>query len=103
MPGICISTMRHELSCSWPHLRKLSADSKSNARKPKDSMSSFVVLRTDSSSSITEMRFFVTLKPLIEFKVFQASNRIYWALVDPGHKKDDAGKLSLTRLFATGL
>src|SRR5438105_18436 len=61
MPGICTSTMRQEVSCSWPDLRKLSADSNVAARKPKDSMSNVVVLRTDSSSSTTEIRFFVTL------------------------------------------
>src|SRR5580700_10853573 len=61
MPGICTSAMRHEVSCKWPDLRKVSADSKAAARKPKDSMSSVVVLRTDSSSSTTEIRFSVTL------------------------------------------
>src|SRR5882762_6303362 len=98
MPGICTSTMRQDVSFSGPDLRKLSADSKAAARKPKDSMSSVVVLRTDSSSSTTEIRFFVTLNSPLN-KVFPERERIYWALVDLGHKKDDSGKLSLTRLF----
>src|SRR4029077_8754671 len=100
MPGICTSMMRHEVSCKWPEFRKVSADSKAAARKPKDSMSSVVVLRTDSSSSTTEIRFFVTLDSLTGQKVFQEGERIYWALVDLGPKKGDLGKLSLTRLFA---
>ncbi len=36
---------------------------------------------------------------LTDPKVFAEEERIYWALVDPGAKKDDASKLSLTRLF----
>src|SRR5271154_3753842 len=48
--------MRHEVSCSWPDFRKLPADSKAAARKPKDSMRNVVVLRMDSSSSTTEIR-----------------------------------------------
>src|ERR1700751_2783146 len=63
MPGMCTSTMRHEVSFKWSELRKFSADSKAAARKPKDSMSSAVVLRTDSSSSTTETRFLATLNP----------------------------------------
>src|SRR5215469_18217269 len=61
MPRIHTSTMRHEVSFRWPEPRKVSADSKAAARKPNDSMSRVVVLRTDSSSSMTEMKFPVTL------------------------------------------
>src|SRR5262252_2661541 len=53
--------MRHEVSFRWPGPRKLSADSKAAARKPNDSMSREVVLRTDSSSSMTEIKFLATL------------------------------------------
>jgi hypothetical protein len=35
--------------------------------------------------------------------IFAERVGIYWALVDPGRKKDDLGKLSLTRLFPRGL
>jgi hypothetical protein len=53
--------MRHEVSFKWPELRKFSADSKAAAGKPKDSMSSAVVLRTASSSSTIETKFLATL------------------------------------------
>src|SRR5215472_909474 len=61
MPGIRTSTMRHEASCSWPEARNISADSKAAVRKPKDSIRRVVVLRTDSSSSMTEIKFFATM------------------------------------------
>src|SRR6266576_5548959 len=61
MPGMCTSTMRHEVSFRWPEPRKFSADSKAAARKPNDSMSRVRVLRTDSSSSMTEIKFLATL------------------------------------------
>src|SRR6516164_3897578 len=61
MPGICTSTIRHEVSFSCPALRKFSAESNAAARKPNDSMSRVVVLRTDSSSSMTEIKFLATL------------------------------------------
>src|ERR1700751_4992503 len=63
MPGICKSTIRHEVSYRWPEPRKFSANSKAAARKPKDSMRRVVVLRTDSSSSMTEIKFFATMHP----------------------------------------
>ena len=40
---------------------------------------------------------------LTDLKVFAEGERIYWALVDLGPKKDDASKLSLTRLFPRDL
>src|SRR5690348_14733284 len=61
MPGMCTSTMRHEASFRLPEFRNISADSKATARKPNDSMSRVVVLRTDSSSSMTEIKFLATL------------------------------------------
>src|SRR5215472_9781055 len=61
MPGICTSTIRHEVSFSCPALRKFSAESNAAARKPNDSISRVVVLRTDSSSSMTEIKFLATL------------------------------------------
>src|SRR4029077_14040794 len=63
MPDICTSTIRHEVSFRWPEPRKVSADSKAAALKPNDSMSRVVVLRTDSSSSMTEIKFFATMDP----------------------------------------
>src|SRR5260370_6843898 len=101
MPGICTSTRRQEVSCSWPDVRKLSADSNVAARKPKDSMSNVVALRTDSSSSTTEIRFFVTLELPTGQKVFQEGEGIYWGLVHLGPKKADSGKLSLPTLFVS--
>src|SRR5215469_8310090 len=61
MLGICTSTTRHEVSFSCPALRKFSAESNAAARKPNDSISRVVVLRTDSSSSMTEIKFLATL------------------------------------------
>src|SRR6516164_11816950 len=61
MPCICTSTIRHEVSFSCPALRKFSAESNAAARKPNDSMSRVVVLRTDSSSSMTGINFLATL------------------------------------------
>src|SRR5258708_29889891 len=89
MPGICTSTMRHAVSCSWPDLRKPSADSNAAARKPKDSMSSVVVLRTDSSSSTTEIRFLATLDSPMKLKVPSEGEGIYWALVDLESQKGE--------------
>src|ERR1700733_8553401 len=71
IPGICTSTTRHAVSCKWPDRRNVSADSKAAARKPKDSMSSVVVLRTDSSSSTTEIRFSVTLNSSLSSRYSQ--------------------------------
>src|SRR5258706_388169 len=66
MPGIRTSTMRHEVSFSSPELRNISPDSKAAARKPNDSMSRVVVLRTDSSSSMIEIKFFATMHPPVD-------------------------------------
>src|ERR1700722_10216599 len=65
MPGICTSTMRHEVSCSRNDFRKSSADSKDAARKPKDSMRNVVVLRMDSSSSTIEIKAFATSNSIL--------------------------------------
>src|ERR1700746_2353523 len=55
-----MSMMRQDVSCSRPDFRKLSADWKAVGRNPKDSISNLVVLRMDSSSSTSDMRFFLT-------------------------------------------
>src|SRR6266436_5976790 len=91
MPGIRTSTMRHEVSCSWPEVRKFSADSKAAARKPNDSMSRVVVLRTDSSSSMTEIKFFATLDPPVDPSYLQMDKESigHWWILRP--RKDNAG------------
>ena len=82
--------MRHEVSRSCPDLRKASADSNAAARKPKDSISSFVVLRTDSSSSTTEIRLLATLNAPSNSKyssVKKDSIGPWWIC---GHRKENA-------------
>src|ERR1700739_3646378 len=103
MPGIRTSTMRHEVSCSWPDLRKASADSKAAARKPKDSMSRVVVLSMDSFLSPIEIRFRVTSNCLRERKVFSDGEGINWALVDRASQKGDAGNAFVYEAFLEGL
>src|SRR6516225_3719224 len=91
MPGMCTSTMKHEVSFRWPELRKLSADSKPAARKPNDSMSREVVLRTDSSSSMTEIKFFATMGPPVDPSYLQMHKESigHWWILRP--RKDNAG------------
>src|SRR5215469_3025482 len=80
MPGIRTSTMRHEVSCSWPEVRNISADSKAAARKPKDSIRRVVVLRMDSSSSMTEIKFFPTMDPPLDPSYLQMHKEsiVHW-------------------------
>ena len=91
MPGICTSTIRHEVSSSCPALRKFSADSNAAARKPKDSMSRVVVLRTDSSSSMIEIKFFATVHPPMDPSYLEMDKESIgrWWILRP--RKDNAG------------
>src|SRR5580704_10135964 len=91
MPGICTSTIRHEVSFRWPEPRNFSADSKAAARKPNDAMSRVVVLRTDSSSSMTEIKFFATMNPPVDPSYLQMDQESigHWWILRPG--KDNAG------------
>src|SRR5580704_8149493 len=85
MPGICTSTIRHEVSFRWPEPRKFSADSKAAARKPKDSMSRAVVLRTASSSSMTEIKFFATRNPPVDpsYRQMDKESIGHWWILRP--------------------
>src|SRR6516162_7830321 len=99
MPGICTSTIRHELSFRWPEPRKFSADSKAATRKPNDSMSRVVVLRTDTSSSITEIKFFTTMDPPVDPSYLQMEKESighWWIL---RLRKDNAGNAFVYQRF----
>jgi hypothetical protein len=67
-----MSRMRQEVSCYFSDFRKASADSNVAALNPKDSMSSLVVFRMDSSSSTTEIRFLATSEILTKSKIFRS-------------------------------
>jgi hypothetical protein len=83
-------------------LKEFSADSKAAARKPKDSISSVVVLQTDSSSSMIETRFVATANLQLTQDIGRWARNlsgIGWILHP---KKDNAGNAFVYEGFSEG-